>query len=186
MFYPNTVVDWAYQDVPFALSYSGAPATVISGFPSFMNGTTVFALADGISCGPFTVSGGAITLPVAASNVVAGYEYFPQLQTLYLDTNAGEGTIQGKRKKITAMTARVKDAAGVNMGTSFQTATRFIPGVSSTDPIQPTSIGGLITGDMRMTMDSLYSVGGQMWIQIDPGLAATIAAVIPEVVLGDS
>ncbi len=84
------------------------------------------------------------------------------------------------------MTARVKDAAGVNMGTSFQTATRFIPGVSSTDPIQPTSVGGLTTGDMRMTLDSLYSVGGQIWIQIDPGLAATVTAVIPEVVLGDS
>jgi len=262
LFYPNTVVDWAYQDVPFkvvwmvrsdgqllsmtylkeqevvgisrhdtnglfesvaviregttqavyfvvnrngtrcverlcdrvynqlsdiwaldcGLSYSGAPATVISGFPSFMNGTTVFALADGVSRGPFTVTGGTITLPVAASNVVAGYEYFPQLQTLYLDTNAGEGTIQGKRKNLVALTARVDKTRGLEMGPTFDDLTSYKDRDLNTigQPIE------LFTGDQRMVIGGGWQTEGQLCIQQANPLPATILGVIPEIQVGDT
>lgn len=167
-----------------ALSYSGAPATVITGL-SHLNGKSVHALADGIPRGPFTVSSGQITLPVAASLVVVGLSFQCQLQTLYLDVGSTENSVQAKRKKVSALSTRVKDAAGLKMGTSFSTLTPFIPGVSSTDPPQPAP-PGLMVGDMRMTVDPFYSVVGQVCIQQDDPLPATVLAVIPEIAVGDT
>lgn len=166
-----------------AQSYVGAPTTVVSGLT--LEGATVYALADGVPRGPFVVTGGQITLPVAASTVVVGLTFQCQLQSLYLNLGSTENTVQGKRKKIAALSTRVKDAAGLKMGTTFSTLTPFIPGVSSTDPPQPAP-PGLMTGDMRMQIDPYYSVGGQMCIQQDDPLPATVLAFIPELAMGDS
>jgi hypothetical protein len=167
-----------------ALSYSGSPVTVVSGL-DHLNGRAVMALADGVPQGPFTVSGGAITLPVAASNVVAGLGIQAQLQTLYLDVGEGGGSIQGKRKKIAAMSTRVKETAGLKIGTTFNTLTPFRPGISSTDPTAWPAPPGLITGDMRLVMDPMYQVSGSVCIQQDDPLPATVLAVIPEISIGD-
>jgi hypothetical protein len=179
--YNNVLDSWCLDA---ALSYSGSPITVVTGL-GHLNGLTVNALADGLPRGPFVVTGSAITLPVAASNIVVGLPIQAQLQTLYLDVGAGgDGTIQGKRKKIAAMSTRVKDTAGLKIGTTFSTLSPFRVGVSSTDPIQPAP-PGLIVGDMRKIMDTDYSVVGQICIQQDDPLPATVLAVIPEVVVGD-
>lgn len=168
-----------------ALSYSGPPTTVVSGL-DHLDGYSVMALADGVPQGPFTVAGGEITLPVAASNVVAGLSYPCQLQTLYLDAGGAEGgSIQGKRKKIAAMSARVKETAGLQMGTSFATLTPFRPGLSSTDPQAWPAPPGLVTGDMRIVMDPAYQVAGTVCIQQTDPLPATVLAVIPEISIGD-
>jgi hypothetical protein len=149
-------------------------------------GQSVYALADGVVQGPFTVpSGGTVTLTTPATNIVAGLAFTPQLQTLYLDVGEQGGTIQGKRKKISAMSVRVKDTAGLSMGTTFGTLTPFTAGLSSTDPLQP-SLPGLYTGDQRIVMDPIYSVVGQMCVQAGVGVPATVLAVIPEITLGDS
>jgi hypothetical protein len=167
-----------------ALSYSGAPTTVVSGL-NHLEGYAVMALADGVPRGPFTVAGGAITLPVAASNIVAGLPIQAQLQTLYLDVGEGGGSIQGKRKKIAAMSTRVKETAGLKIGTTFATLTPFRPGISSTDPAAWPAPPGLVTGDMRLVMDPMYQVSGSIAIQQDDPLPATVLAVIPEISIGD-
>jgi hypothetical protein len=169
-----------------AASYSGSPISVVTGL-SFLNGVSVMALADGVPQGPFTVSSGTITLPVAASNIVVGIPFTCQLQTLYLDVSGGADSIQGKRKRIPAMSVRLKDAAvsGIKMGTSFLTLSPFNAGYSSTD-IQPTITNGLLTGDQRITMDALDSVYGQVCVEQDQPLPATVLAVIPEIEMGDS
>jgi hypothetical protein len=169
-----------------AASYSGSPISVVTGL-SFLNGVSVMALADGVPQGPFTVSSGTIILPVAASNIVVGIPFTCQLQTLYLDVSGGGDSIQGKRKRIPAMSVRLKDAAvsGIKMGTSFSTLSPFNAGYSSTD-IQPTITNGLLTGDQRITMDALDSVYGQVCVEQDQPLPATVLAVIPEIEMGDS
>ena len=167
-----------------ASSYVGTPITTVTGL-SYMNGFTVMALADGIVRGPFTVSSGQITLPVAASKIVIGVGYTCDLQSLYLDIGNETNTIQGKRKKIAAMSVRVKDAANIKIGTSFSTLTKFNPGFSSTDP-QLINNGGLLTGDQRISMDASYSVACQACVRQDDPLPVTVLAFIPEIVLGDS
>jgi hypothetical protein len=159
--------------------------TTVSGL-AHLNGFQVYALADGAVQGPFTVSAGAITLTTAASSVVVGLLYQCQLQTLYLD--AGEATIQGKRKKVTAATIRVKDAARVKYGTTFLTLREWKKGTSSTDPGEywpTTSIAGLTFGDQRIVLDPSFNVVGSVCVQQDYPLPATVLAIIPEVAQGD-
>jgi len=165
-----------------AVYYTGMPITHITGL-SHLNGLIVFALADGVKQGPFTVVGGSIDLSGPASNVLVGLAIQAQLQTLYLDIGGEAGTIQGKRKRITAMSTRVKDTAGLKIGTTFSTLAPFVVGRSSTDPINQTN--GLILGDMRMLLDANYSVTGQVCIQQDDPYPATVLGVIPEITLGD-
>jgi hypothetical protein len=125
-------------------------------------------------------------LTTAASSVVVGLLYQCQLQTLYLD--AGEATIQGKRKKVTAATIRVKDAARVKYGTTFLTLREWKKGTSSTDPGEywpTTSIAGLTFGDQRIVLDPSFNVVGSVCVQQDYPLPATVLAIIPEVAQGD-
>jgi hypothetical protein len=43
----------------------------------------------------------------------------------------------------------------------------------------------LVTADERIVMDPLWDVPGQICLQVDDPLPATVLGVIPEVVLGD-
>lgn len=152
-----------------------------------LNNNVVYALADGVVRGPFTVVGGSITLPVAASQVVVGLPYQCQLQPLYLDIE-GQNTIQGRLKKNVAATLRVKDAARVKFGPSFATVREYLPGVSSTDP--PDNLGssgtGMLLGDIRAFIDPIFDRVGAVCIQQDYPLPVTVLALIPEYVQGDT
>jgi hypothetical protein len=44
----------------------------------------------------------------------------------------------------------------------------------------------LVTADERIVMDPLWDVPGQICLQIDDPLPATILGVIPEVAIGDT
>jgi hypothetical protein len=160
-----------------------APVTVVTGL-SHLNGMTVSILADGNVMAQQVVANGQITLQIAASSVIVGLGYQCQLQTLYLDAGEGPGgTIQGKRKKISAVTARVRDSRGLKAG---RTAATVVP-VKEWNSIIP--LGGplpLITGDQRIVLDPLYDTGGQMWFQVDDPVPATVLAVVPEISVGDS
>ena len=84
--------------------------TVFTGL-EHLEGATVSILGDGNVFPTQIVSNGQITLDHACSKVIVGLPFLPQMQTLYLDV--GEPTIQGKRKKIAALTARVADTRGL-------------------------------------------------------------------------
>lgn len=113
------LVRWARQDqcTGAALNlqgdaytvYSGAPATVITGL-TYADGFTVVAWADGKSVDnpdgtvkTFVVSGGQITLAVAASNVMVGLQATAQFQSTKLAYAAREGTALIQPKRITAL-----------------------------------------------------------------------------------
>jgi hypothetical protein len=159
------------------------PSTTFSGL-DHLNGQTVVGLADGVPVGPFTVVNGSITLPKAATKVVIGLSFVPQLQTLSLDL--GEPTVQGKRKKIAAVTARVKDALGLSMGSSF---TNLVPMkdlvLGNVGSATNATVTNLQTCDARTLLDPLYQVPGQYCFQQNNPLPASILGVIPEVTVGD-
>jgi hypothetical protein len=112
--------------------------------------------------------------------VVAGLAYTCQLQTLYLDV--GEPTIQGKRKNISAMTVRVDQSRGLKMGQTFDDLTEFKDRNLNTIgfPIE------LFTGDDRIIIGGGWNSEGQLCIQQDYPLPATILGVIPEIQVGDT
>jgi hypothetical protein len=75
----NSPATWFFVDA--GTTYSGAPATVISGL-TWLEGATVSVLADGAVQASKVVVGGSITLDHAASVVHVGLPYTADLQTL--------------------------------------------------------------------------------------------------------
>lgn len=149
-------------------------------------GMTVGILADGnVMARQVVPVGGAVPLQFMASSVVVGLPYQCQLQTLYLDAGEGGpgGTSQGKRKNISAVTVRVRDARGLKAGRTPATVTQVKEWNSTIN------LGGplpLTTGDQRINLDGLIDTGGQMWFQLDDPVPATILGIVPEVNMYDT
>ncbi len=182
------------------------PVTTVSGL-NHLEGKPVVGIADGVAIGPFTVSGGSVTLGLTGYKVTIGLVFTPQLQTLPIDT--GEPTVQGKRKKLTAVTLRVADTLGLQVGTTFANVVTMkdfqfsaipsqstgpvgIPGVPGVlDLVNPgiPILGGItpaLVVDGRQILDQAWQENGQLCIQQNLPYPATILAVIPEVLGGDS
>lgn len=155
------------------------PVTSVSGL-DHLEGQMVSILADGSVMPSQTVAGGSVPLNHAASKIVVGLAKKDQLQTLYLDT--GEPTIQGRRKKITALTLRVENTRGLKIGSTFSSLVEIKQ--RSSEPMgTPIS---LYTGDQRAIMDPNWTIHGQVCIQQDYPLPAAVLGVIPEVTVGDN
>jgi hypothetical protein len=160
----------------------------VSGLTHLNGYANVMALVDGAVQGPFTVSGGTITLTTPGSQVIAGLPFQAQLQPLYADLGGDGGTIQGRRKKAAAATIRVRDTARIKFGTDFQNLREWQLGTAGTDPADaiPGIHPGLYTGDQRMVINQLFSRVGSVAIQQDYPLPATVLAVVPELAQGDT
>lgn len=179
-----------------------APVASVSGL-FHLKGQTVTGIVDGSVMSPRVVDNtGTIALDQPGVPSVIGLAYQGQVQTMYLPDMAGAPTIQGRRKTIPAVTLRLHNTRGLKAGPNFsaltemkersdlpvmlpapigqvdQTITAFTP--SAGDPIF------LTTGDEREAIDLDYTVPGQVCIQQDYPLPATITAVIPEVDVGDT
>ena len=159
--------------------------STITGLDHF-EGTTVYALVNGVAQGPFTVVGGTITLTTPGSQVVVGYRFQAQLQPLYVETPEAT-SIQGKRKKVAAASVRVRDALGLKYGSSFTTLAPWKQGASSTDeqPLLPYGAFGLYSGDQRIWLDQIFSIGGWVCVQQDDPYPATVISIMPELAQGD-
>jgi hypothetical protein len=154
-------------------------STVFSGL-DYLNGQTVSILADGGVVAPQQVVNNTITLAKPASKVLAGLPFTAQLQTMPLDT--GEPTIQGKRKKVAALTIRARETRGLEAGRTFATT---VPLKELTSSVTLNQSIPLITGDERVVMDPLWDVPGQICVVQKQPLPATVLGVIPEIVVGD-
>lgn len=181
--YPNGATDaWC---VDAGLQYRGAAASSFTG-AQHLAGMTVTGLADGVVIPSFTMpTNGNFTITTAASVVTVGLAYTPQLQTLAIDL--GDPTVQGKRKKITAVTVRVAETLGLSIGKTFDTLVPMKDLVvgnvgSATNEV----VMGLVTADARTIIDPSWDVPGQYCIQQSYPLPATILGVIPEIVVGDT
>ena len=167
---------------PFGSWSLTQPATVFHGL-DYLEGQTVSILADGNVQNQQVVTNGAITLQVAATKVTVGLAFTAQLQTMPLDLGDQKDTIQGKRKKLSALTVRLSQTRGLSYGQTFNNLT----------PIKEFSQGqvlgstiSLVTGDERVIMDPLWDVPGQICLQQDNPLPATVLGVIPEITVGDT
>jgi hypothetical protein len=159
--------------------------TTVSGLNHLANMPVVGA-ADGVAVGPLTVSNtGTVTLSTPASKVTLGLAFTPQLQTLPLDL--GEPTVQGKRKKIVAMTLRVADTLGLSAGTTFPNVVSMkdftLGGFNITNNVPVTD---LYVGDGRIIIDQEWQEAGSYCIQQNLPYPATILGVFPEVTVGDT
>jgi hypothetical protein len=97
---------------------TGGP--VVSGLTR-LNGRQVYALRDGVVEGPFTVSGGSITLSASGTRIVVGLLYQPEIELLDLsiDPGDGQGDIGPDQKLVTHAVWEVDKTTGLYAGESF-------------------------------------------------------------------
>jgi len=155
------------------------PVTTVTGL-DHLNGMTVKVLGDGNVFPDAVVAGGSITLSEPCSRIIVGLPYTSQLQTLPLEV--GDPTIQGKRKKISALTTQVESTRGLQYGPDFDHMTEYKMRSNQGygQPIQ------LETGKQRVVMNPTWTVEGQLCVQQTYPLPASVLAVIPELTLGDT
>ena len=163
--------------------YSGGPVTSISGL-DWLEGCTVTALADGGVVTDLTVTDGAITLPHSASIVTVGLPYTAEIETLQLDAQLRDGTVQGRRIRIPGVILRVRDTRGLTVSPgSHRSPDRDVemkPLFITYDP-QP-----LFTGDSEpIALDSGWDRnGGRLYIRQDHPLPFTILGILPSADIG--
>lgn len=171
--------------VDCGIQYVGAATTSFTG-GEFLAGATVTGLADGIPITPFVMpTNGNFTLPSAASTVILGFAFTPQLLTLPLDT--GTPTIQGKRKMIPTVTVRVVDTLGLSIGaTSSPLVTMKDLVLGNLGSQTNAVVTGLVTGDAMTNINTAWTPQGQYFIQQSLPYPATILGVIPDFTVGDT
>lgn len=186
-----------------------APTVTVSGLRHLI-GMSVTGLADGQVIAPQVVSPqGTILLPTAASAIVVGLGFNAQLQSVYLN-EGGSPTIQGQRKKVAAVTARVEASREFTMGSNqIDGSTLSPPRVEVTWtnmsdvpvttapylPAAPYAVlapGSLVpppalyTGDTRIPVIGGFAKPGQVALQQMRPLPLQVLALIPEILPGDA
>ncbi len=142
-----------------------------------LEGRTVYALADGLPRGPFTVAGGQIALPVAAAVVHVGLRVHARSSTL--DMFSTDEEIRPHRKMIKKVFAEVLDSAPFTAGQAFDGPLR-----SARLPDGQKWMPGLYTGLVEIQLESTWRDDGRVvWEQLDP-LPLTILSITREVEFG--
>lgn len=162
------------------------PTNVLTGL-DHLEGKSVVGLADGVVIGPLTVTGGSIPLPANTTNAVAGLKYTQQIQTLYLTMDDLQpGSIQGKRKLVPAATLRLDCTKGLKVGQDFNSLTP-VPDCGDIDTnfvgLNP---GTLFSGDAYVVFTGAWDEKGEVCIQQDDPLPASVLGIIVQVVAGDT
>lgn len=195
LYFPIGATD-AWQ-VDAGLQYNGASALTFSGAQHLAAASCTGLATDNL--GNVTIiptfvmpTNGIFTLaaptPVGATGytrVTVGLAFTPQLQTLAVDL--GAPTVQGKRKKVSAVTARVRQTLGLSCGRTFATVQPMKDLlVGNVGTMSNAIVTDLVTSDARIIVDPQYDVFGQYCFQQSNPYPATILGVIPEIEIGDS
>jgi hypothetical protein len=161
-----------------SVSYSfGTATTAITGL-THLAGLVVYALADGLVQGPFTVSSsGTITLATAALRVHVGLKYNADFESL--DCSPGEGKTRVKSVK-TAWVELEASAGSIQAGEDFTHLDTW----SGVEADETAKVSGLTTGQARIPTISHWNHGGRVCIRQSDPLPITILAVIREVEYG--
>jgi hypothetical protein len=169
-----TLADAFYVDA--GLTYSGAPATVISGL-THLEGQAVNVLADGLVVSGKVVSGGSITLSVAASKVTVGLPITAQLQTPPLVAQVDGAFAQGRQMNINKAMARVYQSAAMKAGQTFTASDlQAVPGFTA---------GTLTTGMVNLdAVGPTWNSDGQICIQHTDPVPLDIVSLSLEVAIG--
>lgn len=167
------------QDAWFVDAGAGVDtgATTLMTNLDHLEGQNVAILADGLLQTQQTVVNGQVPIAPGATKVRVGLVIAAEFQTLALDT--GEPTIQGKRKKINAVTVKVDKTRNLQLGRSSADL-KFIKLKPGEDAVAAQ------TQDERLVLAPGWDNYGQIFGAQYYPLPATILAVIPEINIGDT
>ncbi len=161
--------------VDSGLSYSGGSTSSLSGL-YHLAGETLNVLANGASHPDKAVSNGGISLDFAATTAAVGYGYTSALQTLRVESGSVDGTSQGKPKRIHAITLRLFETVGIEVGNSSTELDRipFRDSSMAMDQAIP-----LFTGDKEIEFQGGFDEDDRIYVQQSQALPMTVLAFYP-------
>ena len=165
--------------VDCGLTYSGPAVGTVTGL-SHLNGATVNVLADGYKYEGLTVSGGSLTLPDGrtAQKFHVGLPYDAGADTLELDVGARDGSIIGRRKRITKVILSLfeTDLSGLTIQSMKRKRWEKVklPTIVPDDGKMT-----LFTGNVEVTIDDSWEGQGKITIRHSGPGPCTVRAFIP-------
>lgn len=166
--------------VDCGLTYSGSPATTISGL-WHLEGRTVNILADGAVVSPQVVTNGRVTLTTAASVVHVGLGYVSDMQTLPQAYDNAPASGQGTMKNVSDVYIRVKDSSLVKAGPRFNALTQAKSRQVSDPYGSPPS---LQTEEIHVKIGPSWNTDGSICIRQDQPLPLTVLAITHDTATG--
>jgi len=154
---------------------------------SHLEGQKVSILANGNFLGFQTVLNGQITLPQYYSKIIIGLPYLSDFETLGLELQTREGTIQGRKIKVSTVIFRLLKSLGGKIGPNFdkmyeafsEDEMRKANQVNELDdPLGTDNI--LYSADIRKNLGGEYENGGNVCVRQVKCLPMTIGSVTPE------
>jgi hypothetical protein len=167
-----------------AITYRGAPTNNVTGL-DHLNGYTVGILADGNVMTQQVVTGGTLpaNLPANYSVIHIGIPYNSDVETLNVDAPMPDGTMQGRKVKISDVLLRVENSRGGYIGPDSATL-HTLSGAPMTGRLvttyDATGVLTLNTGEIKENLGSGYEDGGRMFIRQSDPLPFTLLALIPQ------
>jgi hypothetical protein len=161
--------------VDSGLAYSGSAVTSLSGL-HHLQGETVSILANGASHQDKTVANGAVGLNVSTTVAAIGYGYTSVMETLRLEAGSVDGTSQGKPKRIHAITVRLHETVGAEIGSGSDKLDRiyFRDSSMSMDQAVP-----LFTGDKDVEFEGGFDDDDRIYARQTQPLPLTVLALFP-------
>lgn len=166
--------------VQAGLTYSGSPATVMTGL-DHLEGETVQILADGAVRPDMVVSGGAITLTDSASIVHIGLGYTSTVETLDIETGSQTGTAMAKPKHLAKVNVRLKDSVGCSVGNA---TTQDIISFRSSAQLMDTAIP-LFSGDKEVEFPGGWEKEKTVKVIQNQPLPLHLLAIYPRLMVSD-
>jgi hypothetical protein len=162
--------------VDWGVSYDGSPKQNFTSGLSHLEGKQVRVLADGAEFNNLTVTGGAISLRAPASKVHIGLGYAARLQLLRSEAR-GAATVQGLRKRLVRLFARMIDSAALTIFSRTGTKDRMFDRPNSSAMNEPRP---LFTGDTpNSATGSSSDFSDAPELVSDDALPSIITTIIP-------
>ena len=161
--------------VDSGLAYSGSAVTSLSGL-YHLEGQSVAILANGATHPDETVSGGGITLDYSSTTTAVGFSYTSEMQTMRIESGSEDGTSQGKPKRIHAVTLRLFETVGIEVGNSSSEIDR-IP-FRDSSMLMDQGIP-LFTGDKEIEFPGGFDNDDRIYVRQSQVLPMTVLAFYP-------
>ena len=141
-----------YLDGSYFAKQGGSPASTVSGL-TMWNGQTVSVIADQFYIGEYTITGGTLTIPVAAAWILVGFKYNGYIIPAPIEAGQQVGSSQGTMKRASEMYIRYYKSYGLQYGRS-KADLMPVPSINPTLPMNQPPI--MLSGGAKVEFPAGY------------------------------